>query len=179
MVKLAPIGHGSNVVFFLETADLQGWFLIGGLTPGSGSGFQIRGGLVRACVDLRRCLGFLGDQSFPDPSASSSKELICACCRLGRGQLRARCPGLRQRKHPPMRRRHSRSSLVNLLMASSSIGAGPCGSYRGFGRAEGKFRGRIWNWIASLVSASCWALSRVSGCCMATWEATEGLSPLI
>ena len=143
MVKLAPIGHGSNVVFFLETADLQGWFPIGGFTPGSGSGFQIRGGLVRACFDLRRCLGFLGDQSFPDPSASSSKELICACCQLGRGQLQARCPGLQQRKQPPMRWRRSCSSLVNLLMASSSIGAGPCGSYRGFGRAEGKFQGRI------------------------------------
>ena len=24
MVKLAPIGHGSDVLFFLETADLQG-----------------------------------------------------------------------------------------------------------------------------------------------------------
>src|SRR5947208_14398564 len=117
MVKLAPIGHGSNVVFFLETADLQGWFPIGGLTPGSGSGFQIRGGLVRACFDLRRCLGFLGDQSFPDPLASSSMELIGACCWLGRGQLQARCPGLQQRKQPPMWWSRSRSLLVSLLMA--------------------------------------------------------------
>lgn len=143
VVKLAPIGHGSGVVILLKTADLQGWFPIGGITPRSGSGFQIRGCWVRAWVDLQRCLWFLGDYSFPDSSMPSSMALTWGCCRFGRGQLRARCPGLRQRKHPPIRRSRSLSSLVSLLMASSSIGAGPCGSYRGFGRKGWGFRGRI------------------------------------
>jgi hypothetical protein len=125
MVKFAPIGHGSSVVVLLKTADLQGWFPIREATPGSGLGFQIRGCWVRAWVDLQRCLWFLGDYSFPNSSVPSSMALICGCCQLGRGQLQARCPGLWHQKHPPMCQSRSLSLLVNLPMASSSMGAGP------------------------------------------------------
>jgi hypothetical protein len=91
VVEGAFEGQGISTEGFIDTADLESCshrrcvVLILGLGfLGEGSWYRAFGG------DLQGGLGFDGDYSFPDISVSSSMALIRGCCRLVRGQSRAR-----------------------------------------------------------------------------------------
>src|SRR5215218_3985894 len=102
MVEGAFKGQGVSAKSLVDAADFESWSLRMCIILVLGLGFLGEGSVYRAWgLDLRGCLGFNRDYSFPDWSDSSSMALMRGCCRLVRGQSRARCPVLRQRKHPP------------------------------------------------------------------------------
>src|SRR5215203_5613420 len=128
MVEFAIESQGISTEDFVDTADLESCSHRTSVILHLGLGFHGEGSVYRAWgVDLRGCLGFDGDYSFPDCSGSSSMALMRGCCRLVRGQSRERCPVLRHRKHPPVLRRRSRSASVSFPMASRSMGTTPPG----------------------------------------------------
>ena len=129
MVEGAFESQGVSTEGFVETANLKSWSHRVSVVLFLGLGFLGEGLGYRALgVDLRRCLDCGGDYSFPESSGPSSMALMRGWVRLVMGQSRAKCPVLRQRKHPPFLRRRSLSASVSLPIASRSMGMTPPGA---------------------------------------------------